>query len=44
MMISKYDDFEMEKQYGLVLLNILLKNLVKVTSLCILVKSLLLRF
>ena len=33
MMVSEYYDFEMEKRHGVILSNILLKNLAKVTSL-----------
>ena len=32
MMVSEYDDFDMEKRQGLILSNILLKHLSKVTS------------
>ena len=32
MMVSEYYDFEMEKPHGVILSNILLKNLVNVTS------------
>ena len=32
MMVSEYYDFEMEKRHGIILSNILLKNLAKVTS------------
>ena len=32
MMVSEYYDFEMEKRHGVILSNILLRNLAKVTS------------
>ena len=32
MMVSKYYDFDMEKRHGVILSNILLKDLAKVTS------------
>ena len=32
MMVSEYYDFEMEKRHAIILSNILLKNLAKVTS------------
>ena len=35
MMVSEYYDFEMEKRYGVILSNILLKKLAKVTSPCL---------
>ena len=35
MMVFAYYDFDMEKQHGLILSNILFKNLAKVTSLCL---------
>ena len=35
MMVFAYCDFDMEKQHGLILSNILFKNLAKVTSLCL---------
>ena len=35
MMVSEYYDFEMEKQHGVILSNILLKKFRKVTSPCL---------
>ena len=32
MMVSEYYDFEMEKRHAIILSNVLLKNLAKVTS------------